>query len=467
MLLKAILFFLELLREAIANLFDRKTENAAFFEKISRVSSRFNKGFSIGGSHYLSVKDSCMHLMCAGGSGAGKSATVVTPSILNAMQSMVINDVSGELFNKTAGCKSRQGFTVQLFDYNNPQHSSARYNPLHRIRSEADAHKISSMLVKSVLGSGGQDAFWNNQAASTLSLFMNILRHYDPQYLNFSNVKYLVEAFSISPKSLDLIVVRTKDQSVIRQFKSVIATEPKVLQNILSTCKAALTLWGSQDVQLLTATDTLDFASFRKHPTALYIRCRPFEQDYYSVITSMMMTQFFDALMQELPDKRDLATFFILDEFSSLKIPSIQLAISNLRKYRSAVLLAVQDVNQMKIQYDTPTATAIMASCYARIYFGNQPLETCRELEALLGKAEIKDKKGNTKMQSLLSADSIRALKKNHALIFCGSHRGVYHKMQPYYRNLIQKRRSTIPPPVPESASQNPDTLTIPLIPLP
>jgi len=424
----------------------------AEFLNASTVLSPWNKGFCLTGLKSLTVKDSHKHSLLIGGSGTGKTTCVILPSIYSMAKhghSIVVHDPSGEIYSTSASYLTSKGYKVKVLHFNKPDMSDG-YNPLARVESSSDAFKVATVLVQNSLGKSGTDAFWNSQAVSFISLCISILKKQDVQFQTLPNVKHLVDCFQAEPEFLDRLVVQCKDKEVLKEYKNFLRTEKKVMSNIVSTCRSALMLFGDESVRRVTSFDSIDFDSFRNEKTALFIMNKTSDLQYYSPISATFFLQFFGHIMSSpVPKKNDRSIFFLIDEASSLFLPTtLQIALANLRKFMCGVMLVVQDFNQLCHLYGKPEAESIRSNCFSKVYFPNQPLETCRELEALLGKREYEDEDGNTKTRVLLTADEIRCMDDKHALIFSGSNRAIYAYMRPFYKHMRYSAYSKMAEPV-------------------
>ena len=137
----------------------------------------------------------------------------------------------------------------------------------------------------------------------------------------------------------------------------------------------------------------------------------------------------------------------LIDEASSLNLPTLPLAVANIRKHRTGAMLLLQDFNQLVHNYGKHEADAIKSNCFAKMYFTGQSLETATELERTLGKFEFKGKEGHKVVRSLMTNDEIRMMDIKQALIICGHHQPIKAKLRPYYKRLKYRRYSNIPDP--------------------
>lgn len=424
----------------------RKENYNADFIPAGKALSSSEKGFCLTGDRCLSIKDSYSNALVFGGSGSGKSSRILIPSILKmaGFSSLCIHDPSGELFEKTSGAASQKSKIVKALNYANPDYSE-NFNPLHRIKNISDIKKLCKLLIHTSLGSGGKDPFWNSSAELLLTLFIRyVFYHTEKKNHTLYNVLCLINDFSGSPEKVDKLFVETKDDDLLSDYKSFVSYDAKMLMSFVATVRTALSIFADPHVASITSSDTIDFESFRKEKTVLYINNNVNDMKYYSVLSSIFFEQFFATVMSKLPEQADLPVFFLLDEASSLYLNILPTAISNIRKYNAGILQIYQSQSQLFDLYGVPQGRNIVANSYSRVYMSNQPLETARELELILGKYEYIDAENNKRTRQLLTMDEIRILKE--AIILCGNLPPIKAKMIPYYEQRELKRLATLPP---------------------
>ncbi|TND10174.1 MAG: TrsK protein [Bacteroidetes bacterium] len=460
--IELIVHLLEALFKLLAELFEmavdrfskkNKTYDAKFIRGSDLLSNR-NIGFCLTGDTSLSVKNSYQNALVIGGTGVGKSSVVLIPSLYSMTSSFVIHDPSGELFQKTAGHLHARGYAVKVLNFSKPS-VSAGYNPLARAHTSSEIQKVASMLVENSLGGTGKaDPFWNTQATALLSMLITILKTQAPEYQNLYNVRQLLNQLGGDLKNpnavnpVDTLFAKHADPILFNEYKSFIAYEEKVISSVIATCKAALQLFSDAAVAAVTSFDTLPMDEWRTGRVALFIQNSIADQRYYSALTSIFFEQFFAYVLSRFPDNSEQDIFFLVDEASSLKFPTLPLAVANVRKHRAGIMLLVQDFNQLTRNYGKHDAEAIRSNCFTKMYFTGQGLETTKELEQILGRFEYKDKDGKTVVRPLMTSDEIRIMNIKLALLLIGHHPPIKAKLKPYYEINEYRRWSEFPPPV-------------------
>ncbi len=423
----------------------RKENYNADFIPTNKVLSTSQKGFCLTGGKCLSIKESFSNALVFGGSGSGKSSRVLIPSLLKMdTSSLCVHDPSGELFEKTSGAMKKAGYAIKVLNYANTDYSE-NFNPLHRVQNISDIKKLSRLLIHTSLGTGGKDPFWNSSAESLLSVFIRyVILHTEKQYHTLYNVLCLINAFSGSPQKVDKLFVQAKVDDLLSEYKAFVAYDSKMLMSFIATVRTALSIFADPQVARVTSSDTIDFESFRKEKTILYINNNVNDMKYYSVLSSIFFEQFFASVMSSLPKQNEKPILFLLDEASSLYLNILPTAISNIRKYNSGILQIYQSQGQLFDLYGVSQGRNIIANCFSKVYMSGQPLETARELELILGKYEYIDNDNNRRTRQLLTMDEIRILKE--AIILCGNLPPIKARMIPYYEQRELKKLTSLPP---------------------
>lgn len=453
----------ELIELIIKMIWNEKRGYDAKFIGQNQILSRWAEGFCLTGRQCLSVKNSFRNVLVLGSTGTGKTSTVLIPSIFKMKEhSLVIHDPSQEIHSYTAGYLASQGYNVKLLNFSDV--NSVKYNPLQRIKSKADINKVASMLIRNTLGASRGDPFWNLQATGILVLLISILKEQPKEYQNLANLRHLINRFASEPQSLDALFIRTNDEPLFEEYRSIIAMESKVLSNVLATAKASLVNVSDETILKVTSGDELDFSRFREEKTALFISNPVIDRFYYSTATSILLEQLFAELLGKLPTQNSRSVFFLIDEAPVLFMPSLSTVISNVRKFSIGIMLLCQSFEQLHEKYGIQDAENIRSNCFAQMYFPGQNLNTTRELEQILGKLEDESDKGGTIIRPLMTADQIRTMTDNSALLICSNHRPIKLHLYPYYKQWRLSRYSRIPVPSPTTPDTGP--VEIPIIPL-
>lgn len=423
-----------------------KKYNATFAPQRELLSS-CQKGFCLTGRKNLSVQLSYQNALVIGGTGVGKSSVVLLPSLYTMNSSFVVHDPSGELYTKSAGFMRQRGYEIKVLNFANPSASSS-YNPITRASNSSDIQKVASLLVANSLGVNSKDPFWNTQAVGLLSILITILKKQDTRYQNLYNLRQLLNHLGGSTEEFEIHFAKYMDGVLFSEYKSFMSYDEKVRTGVIASCKAALQIFTDESVARVTANDNLNLQDFRTKPVVLYIQNSVAEQRYYSVLTSLFFEQFFSFALGRIPNANERDIFLLIDEASSLNLPTLPLAVANVRKHRSGIMLIVQDFAQITEHYGRYDAESIKSNCFSKMYFTGLSLETAKELELTLGRFQYEDERKRTVIRPLMTSDEIRTMSSSQALLICGYYSPILAKVVPYYKNRRFLAYSKIPAPV-------------------
>ena len=402
--------------------------------------SHFNHGFSVTGSKALSKKMSYENCALFGPTGSGKTSTVILNSALSLSRgksSIIFNDVSGEIYQRTSGFLAERGYKILRLDFSNANKSES-FNPLLSCKTISDIQKVALLIIKNTNGeSKTTDPFWEQSSVMLISLLIRyLLFHTEPEFHTLQNVLRLIEKFAVDGAAIDKMFARTGDEELLNSYKATIVVGDKTLQSIIVSTRVALNLFCDKEVCKTTATNTIDFELLRKEPVALYV-CNPLQDlIYFKPLSALFFQSLFNFVLSRIPAKNERSIFFIIDEAATMKFPSFMTTISNIRKYSSGILLCMQVEMALIAQYGQAEAHMIKTNCGTQIYLKGQPLSTCKELSTILGKYTYvdTDKNNQERVRDLMLPDEIRMC--DDAIILISNKAPLKCKMVPYYENI-------------------------------
>jgi type IV secretion system protein VirD4 len=426
---------------------EKKTIYDADFLPAGELLSRWNKGFNLTGNRALTKKASFSNCSVFGPSGSGKSSSIIVTSAFSLARgesSICFNDPSGEVYTKVSGYLAKIGYKILRIDFSRPEQSDC-FNPLLRSRTISDIKQVSNLIIRNTIGDSKGDPFWDRSSEMLITLMSRYLVFYaKPEYRTMSNVLRLIETFATFPKKLDRLFVATHDEELMNSYRATIVYGDKTLQSIIATARAALNIFSDPMVMRTTSKDTIDFGLLRKEKVALFI-CNPIQHiHYYKPLAALFFESLFNEIMSRIPKDDEREIYFLLDEAATMRFSALSTTISNIRKYKAGIMLVVQDYQQLVALYGSAEAHNIRTNTFAQVYLKGQPLETCKELETVLGRFSYTDEKsGVEKTRILMTVDEIR--KSEEAIILCGNFPPIKAKMKPYYNRFLLRRRASLP----------------------
>lgn len=421
------------------NLFSSKKKHiysAAFGDELEHL-GRLNHGFAVTGVKALTKLAS--HTNCAlfGPTGSGKSSSVIIPSVVSLARgnsSIIINDVSGEVYNTTSTYLSKRGYKILRLDFSNAEYSES-FNPLLECSNISDIQKVALLIIRNALGESKSDPFWEQSSIMLISLFARYLVFHQPQELRtLQNVLRLIESFAVNGTAVDKLIVKTGDEELLSAYKATLAISDKTIQSIIATARTALNLFCDPEVCKTTAANTIDFSMLRKEPVALYI-CNPLKDlMYFKPLSALFFQSLFNYVLSRIPAKKERSIFFLIDEAATMTFPNLSTTVSNIRKFSAGILLCMQDEMSLISRYGATEAHQVKTNCGTHVFLKGQPMHTCKELSQALGRYTYTDEKGIEKSRELMTLDEIRM--SEEAIILIGNSKPLKCRVVPYFKNI-------------------------------
>ena len=446
----------------------KKEEGARFSnaKEESLIFNRNNKGILIDGKNKrLSEKDSFEHIAIIAKAGGGKTTGYIIPNILDrASQNslMVITDPSGEIFQATSGYLSSRGFKILTINPDDLS-KSCRFNPFDGLTASniIEIEQICSSIVLSKYGND-KEGIWNDGAISLLEIFAKCLAFSEPKKLNLPNINYLIQMFGENGSALDDWVVEHSinpkdiyDKSIVNAWIGLTKNNKNMLTSYSTIAKTALKQLNNRQIQKLLSRNDLDFPSFRKQKTALYLIIPANQQSYYQFLIDVLYTRFFSQMMQKLPSTNDLNVYCFLDEFGSSYINDFQALINNIRKYRVSLSIVFQTISQLESKYGK-NADAIKGGIGSYLVFAGADYITAKEISDIIGKKLMIERNNFTDVEkhyhelTLLTPDQIRTLDGQQAVFLSKNRHPMVLNITPFYQHFsfksaVKKKSYSIP----------------------
>lgn len=372
------------------------------------------------------------HLLTVAPTRAGKGTSQIITNLLLYAGSSLIIDIKGENYGITADYRRRFFDGAKVLKFAPFDDDTHRYNPLDFIRVDeggvpnSNTYDDTRLLSEMLIPSRSNDDFWDTEARGllTMILFYVATRDLDPAYRSMRSVIRLLFPTSVpetdpekpaeSPidrtiRKIKIEAERSENitlEALVTQF---IEHDTKVRAGILSTCRAAMSIWLSD--RLLRATDESDFefADLKRSmcrpiednpaPTSLYVVIPPeYLREYRSVLRMIVGLAAIGLTRHNAWDNSVDAqagwlasppcpVLFLLDEFPQLGYMSpIEQGVAYLAGYGVQLWTFVQSIGQLKEIYKDNWTTFI-SNAGATCYFGIADPDLCNDLSKQLGKA--------------------------------------------------------------------------------
>ena len=415
----------------------------AKFGKPSELLSKRNKGLSLTGDKFLSIQKSKEHVLYFGPTGSGKTTVSLICSALNiggakTDASMIINNPSGENQRLEPYLVS-QGYKTYAFNPNDKKHS-IYYNPLARIKTQTDIMKVATMLV--MKGNKKQKDFWQLKSIELISLLIEFLLNHAPKmYQNIANIFYLLQNLAGEEDTVSGLFADKASKKQWQAYKAIIANSDNTKASIISSAISSLSFVGnSPELSDITSVDSFDFSRLKSEKICLFLNIKTMDMEFYSPILGLFFEQLFSELFNTIPQPTDNPLYLMIDELSSIPMPSLPVVIANARKYFS-ILGILQSESQLYENYGEHAAKAILNNA-CRVYMSGLDAE-CERISNALGEYQYyqdKDKKV-LRNRKLMTAQEVRTMPKDQVIIIPnGGLLPLYCKITPFYKNRAYRK---------------------------
>lgn len=318
------------------------------------------------------------HTLISGTTGAGKSTALT--HLLKAIRARgdraVVYDKKGEFVEMFY----RDGVDHIL----NPADSrSHQWTPWEEMAGPFDADWIAETLLPSSNNNSGSEKFFASAARAVVSAALQNL------YLD-------------GPKSL-LSLLRATAWNDLELLKELVAGTPaatyfnedneRTLESIRSTV-----VDGVRPLRLLKEENTKGFFSIRDwiaegdeqgaDDSWLFLPVRESEIEIQKPLISTWIQSVAKGLMA-CGVNNDRTLWIVVDELPSLKkIPALSMLMAEGRGFGAAVVLGIQEINQLEEEFGKNTSKTILGLCSTQLHFRLNNADTAEWVSKVLGEAE-------------------------------------------------------------------------------
>lgn len=263
------------------------------------------------------------HSVVFGGSGAGKSYSLVKPNALQMNASFIFTDPKGELLEELAHPLEENGYEIKVFNLNE-MHKSMCYNPYAYIRDDNGVRKMVKCIIDNTRGTDEKsgDPIWEDSMTALLqAISFYMIEKCPPEERNFSNAMKMLRMAQIdenntSAKSpFDLLFEKLEQENpesmAVMSYKTFRIGSGNTLKSILITCMTRLDVFNMKAVAALTNRDTIHLEELGRKRQALFIII-PAEDKTFNFLAATMYTQLFETLYHQV--ENEFPTSFLLQK---------------------------------------------------------------------------------------------------------------------------------------------------------
>jgi type IV secretion system protein VirD4 len=361
--------------------------------------ARLVLGTSHGKEISLSEKQQESNVMTVAPIGAGKTARIVIPNLLEepGSRSLLISDVKGELVRITAGAVSRLHM-VWVFSPHKPLESEG-YNPLAHIRSVEDAQEFARCWVENT-GKSKED-FWPDSARRLMTAAILHLRVAEPD-APFGRIAEILRIMTYDEMKHTLLTSPSrKTREEVTALFDYLDKNPKLVGSLMADTGTRFQLLVSDQVRAVTANNDIDFRTMAERPIALYLSIpRRYHERYQPLLACLMMQAFsaWEERAEEEPDGRlPRRIMCYLDEFAQLGyISNFSSYISTARHSGVGMLMVLQSFSQVVQKYGRNVLDNILVNTVTHLLLPGAGLEETEYYSKRMGNTTVRTETHNT-----------------------------------------------------------------------
>lgn len=331
------------------------------------------------------------NVLIVGGSGTGKTRTIVTPNLLECEGSQIVCAPKGCFARKYGERLQQKGHKTLYLDFTHPE-KSLRYNPLVNIRSTQDILRITNILVDEKASLGTRtDPFWDAMTTIFISALIAYMveANYTPK--NFHGLLQLVregerdgddDKRSKLSERFRKLKLENPSSWACQQFEDVDTSPYKTYDTIRATTAAKFAKLDTEELRIMMSGNDFDFKKIATEKTTAFVTVSDTDRSM-----DVLVNLFFTQAMQELCDFADnncgdgrlpVPVNFILDDFATIcRIDEFPRIISTIRSRGISAMLMLQSEAQLFRGYEQDYMTVI-ANCDTYVYLGGNDVETAQ-----------------------------------------------------------------------------------------
>lgn len=379
---------------------------------------------------YIEPSEECLHSMIVGITGSGKSRRSFFPTIWalgQARESMVLNDIKGELYLGSTEYLKNLGYEVYRLNLRCPE-KSTYINPIDVINDrykQGDydnaislANELANTVVESIKpeNPGENDYFYRGAVSVIASMILLLVeRAPDDKYKTLANVRRNIAQLGPQDdeglRKLKIIMRDLPDNNIAKHEYDVALLAPHETEGcVLSNAVSALDIFSQPAVCKITSKSDFYLREIGKKPVAFFISV-PEEKPMMNQLVSVLITQIYSELVPlaiENGTVLPVRVNFLIDEFSGLpRIMDFDGKMSRGRAHGIRFVLGVQDYAQFEKHYSHAAAKTIQNQAHYIVYYNSNDTGTAKNLSERMGNYTIKNESVSNSNRSNMVATTI------------------------------------------------------------
>ena len=360
------------------------------------------------------------HSLIIGTTGSGKTQSTILPLMKLSMlagESIIINDVKGELYNKTANNFKENGYNVIVLNFDNPKYGDS-WNPLdlpYKLYQEGEKDKALKIIED--LGyylltdtNDTSDPFWTNAAIDFFAgLVLYLFKNAKAEQINLNSVFALGLELQSEENASRFLKEIEKNNPIYYSVSGTLETAYDTRAGIISTLSQRSKVYISREtLSNMLSNSNFDISKISNEKTVVYIISGL--ESYSNALIPLFVSQAFESKNLYGNNKKILNV--ILDDFYNM-LPLKDAA--NMLNYSRSIYIrytvVIRSFNDLLNVYGKEN-TEMIKLCFGKIiYLLSNDIYTLEEVSKLCGNQEI-----DGKIVPLITVEELKYLEKFEAI---------------------------------------------------
>ncbi len=378
-----------------------------------RLGRRVVGGFAIGPSVRLDPNHS---LLVVGPTQAGKTSSLVIPSILTWPDALVVTSVKRDVVTATEPWRAALG-EVQVLDPGSPD--GLTWDPLEGVTTMRDALRVARDLTLRSSGHGDTE-FWNTLAVKLLgALFVRAAE----RRLTIVDVAVVLESRDLESWADDSASVAAR---VIADF---LAHEPRTIDGVITTAETMLLPWRF-DQPRARVRRVVDGAH------TLYLCSPRGQQAHYQSLFAGALRGVLDEQQRRVDAGSARPLLLVLDEAAVVApLDELDELAATLAGLSVTLITVVQDFAQLVARWGSRASTIVNNHATRLVMAGLADPTAATYVPEVAPPVRPSRLSDPSRVTRTRSAPSMRERPRGTALVVAGHRRSVTIRLRPWWRD--------------------------------
>lgn len=400
------------------------------------------------------------NMVVIGGSGAGKTAFLLAPNLLNLYGSNVYTDPKGSLIKDYGNYLEANGVTVQVLNLNDME-QSMRYNPFVFIRDQTDLDMMATNIFMNTApenAGNSSDPFWDDAAIMLLKALMfyiwlecprieveeHVISYKDGPldidtglykqipdetekiYLrlgqDFSTLLKLADECEVSgddsPSAMDRRMEELEKENpkgsqhpAVIWYRRCMKGAPDTKRSILAVLYARISRFDNPKLLRILSGNDLELDKMGTEKRIALFIVVPETDDTYNFLPGILYTQMFqqhfDAAKRTEDNRLPIPVGYWFDEFVNIPMPrNFEKIQATVRSYNMYMVIFLQSKSQLETKYKDNAWQGVIGNCDTMVYLGGNEETSFEYVAKMLGKFTI-DKRSSGETRGSNASSSL------------------------------------------------------------